>query len=80
MKLELKLKKWYQKFNLKKYQILIFLYKKCEEKRKKLRKELAQKRAAQKGSTKSNGVDDLGDKLKIDEDDPDKVIIILILA
>lgn len=48
----------------------------CEEKRKKLRKELAQKRAAQKGSsTKSNGVDDLGDKLKIDEDDPDKVII-----
>lgn len=42
----------------------------CEEKRKKLRKELAQKRA-QKPSSVTSG-ESIAEKVKIDEDDPDK--------
>lgn len=51
--------------------MFFFLNLKCEEKRKKLRKELAQKRA-QKPSSDTSGVS-IAEKVKIDEDDPDKV-------
>lgn len=44
---------------------------KCEEKRKKLKKELAQKRALLKSTSLANEPEE---KVKIDEDDPDKVI------
>lgn len=49
---------------------------KCEDKRKKARKELAQKLKATKDE-KKNEVDEAS--VKIDEDDPDKVIIFDIL-
>lgn len=49
----------------------MYFFFKCEEKRKKLRKELAQKRA-QKPSSDTSG-ESIAEKVKIDEDDPDKV-------